>query len=232
MEQVLTAAVNDASTVEEKVPFFSFNLATLKRPGVILRLVSILVCYVAILLAVLLPTVTINYASYSSATLPIERVNRFPSELIPGASVLFGGGYFCYYLRSTRGVVVLTTAQSHFNWISFMILIFATLITILAFLMTFTKKLEKASKVVTLGYVVSGLGILCSPVWFMVVNGFGNDYAVATTDLSHYFAYDSLYCHCGYGAIASCLVFVAAAIIFGIGTNRENAGGDNRNSES
>jgi hypothetical protein len=230
MEQTLQAAVNDAPESETKEHFFAFNLATLKRPGVILRLLSIVTCYLGILFAIVLPTVTINYATYSSSTTfdPL-RASKFPSELIPGQSALFGGGYFGYYLKSKYGVEILYTAESKFNWVVFFVLIFATLITILAFLLTFSKKLEKLSKVVTLGYVLAGLGVLCSPIWFMAINGFGNTYATSTADLTHYFVYDSLYVHTAYGAIVSCLTFVAAAILFGIGTNREMAGGDSRN---
>jgi hypothetical protein len=102
----------------------------------------------------------------------------------------------------------------------------------LAFLVTFSKKMEKYSKVVTLGYVIGGLGMLCSPIWFMVVNHFGNTSAIATTDLTHYFLYDSLYVHCAYGAIVSCLVFTVAAILFAVGTSREMAGGDDRGGEN
>ncbi|OPZ35764.1 MAG: hypothetical protein BWY98_00633 [Tenericutes bacterium ADurb.BinA155] len=230
MEQTLQVAVNDAPVEEAKEHFFSFNLATLKRPGVILRLASILICYLAILFSIILPMVTINYATYSSSTtFDPARAAKFPSELIPGQSALFGGGYFAYYLKSKYGVEILYTAESKFNPIVFSILVFATLITILAFLLTFSKKLEKLSKLVTLGYVLAGIGVLCSPIWFMTVNSFGNTAGTSTANLTHYFVYDSLYVHTAYGAIVSCLTFVAAAILFGIGTNRENAGGDNRN---
>jgi hypothetical protein len=233
MEQMLTAAVNDAVVGEEKERFLVINGAALKRSGVILRLLSILVCFVAIILSAALPMVTIQYATYSSSTtFSSERAARFPQELISGWNTLFGGDYFSYYLKSKYGPELLYTTKANFNGISFGILLFAIVIAVLAFFVTFSKKMEKYSKIVTLGYFIGGLGMLCSPIWFMVVNSFGNTMATATTDLTHYFVYDSLYVHCAYGAIVSCLVFVLAAVLFGVGTSREMAGGDNRGGEN
>jgi uncharacterized membrane protein YedE/YeeE len=91
--------------------------------------------------------------------------------------------------------------------------------------------MEKLSKLVILGYIICGLGCLCSPIWFMAINNFGNTQGVSTADLTHYVMYDSLYVHAAYGAIVSCLVFVLAGVLFGIGTGREMAGGDDRNNE-
>lgn len=233
MENVLSSAVNDAPEVEEEERFLIINKAAFKRPGVILRLVSIVVCFLAIILAVALPMVSIEYASYSSTTtFSPERALRFPKELISGFNNLFGGDYFGYYLKSKYGAEVLQTVLAKFNWIFFVILICAVLFAVLAFFVTFSKKMEKLSKLVILGYVVCGLGALCSPIWFMAVNNFGNTQAIATSDLTHYVLYDSLYVHDAYGAIVSCFVFVAAGVVFAIGTASENAGGDNRNSES
>lgn len=230
---MLTAAVNDAIAGEEKERFLVINGSTLKRSGVILRLLSMVVCFVAVVLSAILPMVSIEYASYSSSTtFSGERAARFPQELIGGWNALFGGDYFSYYLKSKYGPELLYTTKANFNGISFGILVFALVIAALAFLVTFSKKMEKYSKVVTLGYVIGGLGMLCSPIWFMVVNHFGNTSAIATTDLTHYFLYDSLYVHCAYGAIVSCLVFTVAAILFAVGTSREMAGGDDRGGEN
>lgn len=230
---MLTAAVNDAVAGEEKEKFLVFNGETLKRPGVILRLISIVVCFVALFLSASLPMVAIDYASYSSSTtFSPERAARFPEELIGGWNALFGGDYFSYYLKSKYGPELLYTTKASFNGIAFGILVFTIFIAILAFFVTFSKRMEKYSKIVTLGYFVGGLGMLCSPIWFMVANSFGNTSAVATTDLTHYFLYDSLYVHCGYGAVVACFVYILAAILFGVGTSREMAGGDNREGEN
>lgn len=233
MEQMLTAAVNDAVAGEEKEKFLVFSKETLKRPGVILRLSSILVCLLAIILSAALPMVAIEYASYSSSTtFSADRAARFPQELISGWNALFGGDYFSYYLKSKYGPELLYTTKAQFNGISLGILVFAFVMAIFAFFVTFSKRLEKYSKVVTLGYFIGGLGMLCSPIWFMVSNSFGNSSAVSTADLTHYFLYDSLYVHDAYGAIVSCLVFVLAAILFAVGTSREMAGGDDRGGEN
>lgn len=229
MESMLTAQVNDASVTEEKEKFFVFSKAAFKRIGVILRLLSIPLCLLGILLSLALPTVAINYATFSSATtFSAERASRFPTEFISGWNATFGHSYFSYYLKSRYGVELLYTAQSSFNAIVFWILFGALLFAAFAFAVTFSKKLEKYSKIVLLGYILAGIGILCSPVWFMFANSFANNSAIAKTDLTHYFVYDSLYVHDAFGSIVACFVFILAAVFFAIGTSRENVGGDDR----
>lgn len=226
---MLTAQVNDASATEEKEKFFIFSKAAFKRVGVLLRLLSIPLCFLGIILSLALPTVAINYANYSSSTtFSAERAARFPTELISGWNATFGQSYFSYYLKSRYGVELLYTAETSFNAIMFWLLFGAFLVSAFAFAVTFSKKLEKYSKVVLLGYILAGIGVLCSPVWFMFANSFANNNAVLKTDLTHYFVYDSLYVHDGYGSIVACFVFVLAAVLFAIGTSRENAGGDDR----
>jgi hypothetical protein len=233
MESTLVAAINDAPETVEDERFLIINQAAIKRPGVILRLVSIVVCFLAMVFAVALPMVSIQYASYSSSTtFSAERAARFPLESISGWNNLFGGDYFGYYLKSKYGAEVLYTTKANFNWMFFIFMIMAIVFAALAFFVTFSKKMEKLSKLVILGYIVCGIACVCAPIWFMAVNNFGNTQATATTDLGHYFLYDSLYVHDAVGAIVSCIVFVVAGVLFAVGTAYENAGGDDRNSES
>jgi len=232
METGLVGAIDEASETEEQDRFLIINKAALKRPGVILRLLSIVVCFVGSILAVFLPMVTIEYASYSSSTTFTDaRAVRFPAELISGWNNLFGGDYFGYYLKSKYGAEVLCTVKANFNWVLFLFLIIAILFAVLAFLVTFSKRMEKLSKLVILGYILCGIACVCSPIWFMAVNNFGNTQAIATTDLGHYYLFDSLYVHDAFGAVVSCLVLIGAGIVFAVGTAKENAGGDNRNAE-
>lgn len=229
MENVLATQVNDAPEKDEKEHFFVFSKDSFKRIGVILRLASIPMCFLAMILSICLPLVSIQYANYSdSTTFSAARANSFPLELISGWNVTFGGGEFSYYLKSKYGAEILTTETASFNWVSFLILMFALLVCAIGFAVTFSKKMEKYSKVVILGYVLAGIGVLCSPIWFMAMNHFGNTQAVATTDLTNYFLYDSLYVHCAFGSIVCCLIYVLSAVLYGIGTNRENVGGDSR----
>jgi len=232
METRLVAAIDDAPETESKEQFLIINKAALKRPGVILRLFSIVVCFLGSVLAAVLPMVTIEYASYSSSTTFTDaRAVRFPAEMISGWNNLFGGDYFGYYLKSKYGAEVLCTVKANFNWVLFLFLILALVFAVLAFFVTFSKKMEKLSKLVILGYIVCGIACVCSPIWFMAVNNFGNTQAIATTDLGHYYLFDSLYVHDAFGAIVSCLVLVGAGVIFAVGTAKENFGGDNRNAE-
>lgn len=232
MEQTIHASVNDALANEAKEKFFVFTKATWRRPGVICRLASIPVSFLAILLYLVLPVVNISYASYSSSTtFSAERALRFPNESIYGSDLFFGGSYFSYYLKSKNGPELLYTSQIQFNTILLGIFIALLAFVIFGFALTFSKKLEKFSKIVVLGYFVCGIGVLCSPIWFMAINQFGNTYAVATTDLTHYFLYDSLYVHDAAGAVVSCLVFIASAALYAIGGSLENRGGDNRGND-
>jgi len=229
MENILANQANDAPEVEGKESFLSFSKSSFKRIGVILRLISIPICFLAMALSLSLPLVSIQYANYSdSTTFSAARANRFPIELISGWNVTFGGTEFSYYLKSKYGPELLNTTTASFNWVSFLILAFAFLICVFAFLVTFSKKMEKFSKIVILGFALTGIAVLCTPIWFMAINHFGNTQAVATTDLTNYFLYDSLYVHCAFGSIVSCLVYICSAILFGVGTNFENAGGDSR----
>lgn len=217
---------------EEKEPFFRFDKEALKRIGVILRLASIPVALIAMILAIALPTIIIDYANYSqSSNFSPVRANAFTPEYISGFQAMFGGGYFYYYLKSAEGPTVLYTSNMLTNWPLIVAMLVGFVTMGLCVLITFSKKLEKLSKLVTLLYFVVGLFVLASPIFFMSVNGFGNTSAVAQNDSAHYWLYDSLYVHCAYGSIVSFIVFALSAVLFGIGTNREMAGGDNRNSE-
>ncbi|MCR5490732.1 MAG: hypothetical protein K6F32_01210 [Bacilli bacterium] len=215
---------------KEREPFFNFDKASFKRIGVILRLIAIPVAIIAMILAVALPTVTIDYANYSqSSDFSPARANAFTPELISGWSAIIGGEYFYYYLKSTEGPTVLFTALMKTDWALIIVMIVALITMALTVMITFSKKMEKWSKLVTLLYFVVGLAVLASPVFFMTTNSFGNTAAIASTDAAHYWLYDSLYVHCAYGAIVSFLVFTLSAVLFAVGTNREMAGGDNRN---
>ena len=198
---------------KEKEPFFRFEKAAFRRIGVILRLIAIPVAILGIILAIVLPTVSIEYANYSgSTTFPADRADAFAPELIPGYLALFGGDYFYYYLKFKDGPVVLHTALAQTDWV--LILVFLVTILTMALL-----------------YFLSGVAVLASPVFFMVANSFGNTGAVATSDYAHYIIYDSLYVHSAYGAVVSFFVFVVSAVLFSVGTNFEMGGGDNRNAQ-
>src|SRR5574344_1882351 len=133
MESMLTAQVNDASATEEKEKFFIFSKAAFKRVGVLLRLLSIPLCFLGIILSLALPTVAINYANYSSSTtFSAERAARFPTELISGWNATFGQSYFSYYLKSRYGVELLYTAETSFNAIMFWLLFGAFLVSAFA----------------------------------------------------------------------------------------------------
>ncbi len=215
-----------------KEPLFNFDKAALKRVGVILRLISIPVALVAMILAIALPTIIVDYANYSqSSNLSPVRANAFTPEYISGFNAMFGGGYFYYYLKSAEGPTVLYTSPILTNWPLIIAMLVGFITMALCFMVTFSKKLEKLSKLVTLLYFVVGLFVLASPISFMAINGFGNTAAVAQNDLANYWLYDSLYVHCAFGSIVSFAVFAVSAILFGIGTSREMAGGDNRNAE-
>ena len=217
---------------KEKEPFFRFEKAAFRRIGVILRLIAIPVAIVGIILAIVLPTVSIEYANYSgSTTFPGDRADAFVPELIPGYLALFGGDYFYYYLKFKDGPVVLHTALAQTDWVLILVFIVTILTMALTVMVTFSKKMEKWSKVVTLFYFLSGVAVLASPVFFMIANSFGNTGAVATSDYAHYIIYDSLYVHSAYGAVVSFFVFVVSAVLFSVGTNFEMGGGDNRNAQ-
>ena len=224
------AAAKPVYAPSDKESFFRFDKEALKRVGVILRLLSIPVAIIAMVLAIALPTVTIDYANYSqSSDFNPARAEAFTPELISGWDSMFGGGYFYYYLKSTEGPTVLFTSIMKTDWILIVAMIVGFITMGLCVMVTFSKKMEKLSKLVTLLYFVVGLFVLASPIFFMTTNGFGNTSAVSSTDVANYWLYDSLYVHCAYGAIVSFAVFVVSAVLFTVGTNREMAGGDNRN---
>ncbi len=226
MKSTLTAKT------EERESFFRFDKSSLKRVGVILRLASIPVAIIGLILALVLPTVTIEYATYSSSTtFDVARANSFVPELILGAQALFGGGCFYYYAKMDGGPALLYTSEVSTNWILIAMFVVAILTMVLAFLITFSKRMEKLSKLATLLYFVAGLAILASPIFFMVANNFGNTYGQNKNDIVHYFVYDSLYVHDAYGAIVSFAFMSLSAVLFAIGTSREMAGGDNRNTQ-
>ncbi len=217
---------------EEKEPFFRFEKSSFKRVGVILRLASIPVAIIGLVLALILPTVTIEYATYSSSTtFDVSRAASFVPEHILGAQALFGGGCFYYYAKMDGGPALLYTSEANANWILIVMFIIGLLTMVLTFLITFSKKMEKWSKLNTLLYFVVGLAILASPIFFMVANNFGNTYGQNKNDLVHYFIYDSLYVHDAYGSLVSFGFLTLSAVLFAIGTNREMAGGDNRNTQ-
>ena len=218
--------------IEKKEPFFRFDRESLRRIGVILRLISIPVAIIAMILAIALPTVVIDYANYSqSSNFNPARANAFTPEYISGFNAMFGGGYFYYYLKAAEGPTVLYTSAMMTNWPLIIAMLVAIVNMVLCVMVTFSKKLEKLSKLITLLYFVVGLFVLASPISFMAINGFGNTAAVAQNDSAHYWLYDSLYVHCAYGSIVSFAFFAVSAILFGVGTGREMAGGDNRNAE-
>lgn len=213
--------------VEEKEPFLVINKETLKRPGVILRLAGIALCTLGVILTIVLPTVVMEYRGYSSAsTFDPIRAAAFPQQIISGPNALFGGGYFALYLKSADTPHLLATVKASFNPILFVLLVCMIAFAVLAFFVTFSKKMEKLSKLATLGIAIGGFAAIASPIWFMVANSFGNNYLVPTSNISEYFMYDSLYCHSAWGAIVAAIVFVVAASCFGIGANLENKGGE------
>ena len=228
-ETRLVSSLEEDSLIEEKEKFFNFDRDTIKRPGVICRIVGIFVCLLAIVFTVVLPTITIEYKSYSNSTqFDKARALAFPAETIYGPNALFGGGYYGMYVRSNTAKTahILVTKQAFFNWILFVLLLCLLAFAVLAFFTTFTKKFEKMSKLVILGFSIGAFAAVASPVWFMVTNSIGNQYAVATTNLSNYWFYDSFYCHCAWGAIVAAITFVVAAVLFGVGTALENKGGE------
>lgn len=227
-EKKLVSTLEEDALLEEKEPFLVISKDAVKRPGVILRLAAMVTCLVAIFLTVILPTVTIDYKNYSnSTTFDKIRALAFPSEIITGPNAAFGGGYYAMYLRSKETPAhILVTHQAHFNWILVILLVVLLAFIGLAFLVTFSKKAEKLSKLVVLGFSVGGFVAIASPVWFMVTNNIGNNYAVQSTELANYWLYDSFYCHCAWGAIVAAIVFLAAGILFGIGAGLENKGGE------
>lgn len=229
MAKNLVASLEEDNIKEEKGRFLSLDLNTLKRPGVILRLAGLLVCFIAIILTVVLPTVTIEYKWYSSSSeFDVARSTLFPAETIYGPNALFGGGYFAMYFKSSiiKGVHILSSVQAQFNWILFILLLCMVGFIVLGFFVTFTKKLEKFSKLTVLGFAIGGFAAIASPIWFMVTNNIGNQYAVATTTLTRYWTYDSFYCHCSWGAIVAAITFVIAAALFALGSGFENKGGE------
>ncbi len=229
MSNNLVASLEEDNIKEEKGRFFSFDLETLKRPGVILRLAGLIICFIAIVLTIVLPTVTIEYKWYSSSSeFDVARSNLFPAETIYGPNALFGGGYFAMYFKSSviKGVHILSSVQAQFNWILFILLLCMVGFVVLGFFVTFTKKLEKFSKLTVLGFAIGGFAAIASPIWFMVTNNIGNQYAVATTTLTRYWTYDSFYCHCSWGAIVAAITFIVAAALFALGSGFENKGGE------
>lgn len=228
----MEALAKENKIAEKKEPFFKFEASALKRVGVILRLVAIPVAIIALIVALILPTVAIDYASYSgSTTFPADRAEAFIPELIPGYLCLFGGDYFYYYLEFKDGPIVLNTALAQLNVILLVSIVILFLNMAFSVLITFSKKLDKYSKVIPLLYFIVGLVVLASPVTFMVTNSFGNTGAVGAGDAAHYIIYDSLYVHSAYGAIISFAIFCVSAVLWSVGTNFEMAGGDNRSGE-
>ncbi len=229
MANTLVNTLDEEVVTEEKHRFFTFDKETLKRPGVILRLAGIAVCLVAVFLTVLLPTVTLQYKFYSSSSeFDNARALLFPPETIYGPNALFGGGYFAMYFKSNtlKGVHLLSSVKAQFNWILFVLLLCMFAFMVLGVFVTFTKKMEKFSKLTVLGFAIGAFAAIGSPIWFMVANNIGNEYAVATTTLTRYWLYDSFYCHCAWGAVVAALTFVVAAVLFAIGSGIENKGGE------
>ncbi len=229
MAKNLVASLEEDNLPKEKERFLTLDRETLKRPGVILRLLGIVFCLLAIILTIVLPTVVIEYKWYSSSSeFDVTRSSLFPAETIYGPNALFGGGYFAMYLKSAiiKSVHILSSVKAQFNWILFILLICMVVFIVLGFFVTFTKKMEKFSKLTILGFAIGAFVAIASPIWFMVTNGIGNQYAVATTVLSRYWMYDSFYCHCSWGAIVAAVAFIVAAVLFGIGTGIENKGGE------
>ena len=144
MKQSATAKPMHAPS--EREPLFRFDKESLKRVGVILRLVAIPVAIIAMILAIALPTVTIDYANYSqSSDFSPARANAFTPELISGFDAMFGGGYFYYYLKSTEGPYALFTSVMKTNWPLIIAMIVGFITMALTVMVTFSKKMEKLS---------------------------------------------------------------------------------------
>ena len=142
---------------KEKEPFFRFEKAAFRRIGVILRLIAIPVAILGIILAIVLPTVSIEYANYSgSTTFPGDRAYAFVPELIPGYLALFGGDYFYYYLKFKDGPVVLHTALAQTDWV--LILVF--LVTIEDILQLLVQQLVLHPVQAFAGIVKHGISLL------------------------------------------------------------------------
>lgn len=238
MKSIVEALPEDAA-LAEKEKSFDFSKEALKRPGVILRLVSFGLVIVGIVLTLVLPTVNFEYASYTSTTiLSTDQINAFPDQLISGFSAMFGGGMYAYYstLNATSSTV-LTAGTTNFNPFMLAFMLFGIAGIVLGFFITFSKKMEKWSKLAILFIVLAGIGVLASPIWFIAVNGLSyysmsQQLTGGTGNITHYLSVDEIYIHCAYGAIVAMIFFVAAAICFGVGTSLENKGGEGRGGNS
>lgn len=194
------------------------------RKGQWVRLAAIAVCLLGSILYLTLPQILIQYQAYSNSTTADSRDYAFPLEYISGSVNCWGNGYFDYYLKSTSGAEVLVTQLAKFNGFAFALLVIGLVASGLDIWLTFTKKNEKWAKLTGLLFVICGLMSFMGPIGFMVANGFGAADTTSTADTARYWLYDSLYVHDAYGAIICGLVFIASAILFGVGTSLE--GGD------
>jgi len=194
------------------------------RTGQWFRLSAVVLVFIAVILYLALPQITIAYQKYSNTSTAGVRDYSFPQELVYGISNFFGGGYFSYYVKSDLGAEVLVSQQTNFNGFALACVLIAFAACGLDIWLNFTKKNEKWSKLTTLLFVVSGLMAIMGPIWFLAVNKFGGADWTKATDLMNYWKYDSLYVHDAYGALVSGGVFILAAISFAIGTGLE--GGD------
>jgi|LAHS01.1.fsa_nt_gb hypothetical protein len=210
----------------EKNPF-----ATI-RPGQWIRLAAIAVTFVAIILYLCLPQILIAYQKYSNTSTAGVRDYDFPLEYISGTLNFFGNGYFSYYTKSNLGPEVLVSQQASFNGFALANLLIALAACGLDLWLTFTKKNEKWAKLTGLLFVICGLACFMGPIFFLAANHFGAADWTASSNLQDYWLYDSLYVHDAYGAIITGIVFILAAICFGVGTGLEGGNkDDNRQQE-
>ncbi len=194
------------------------------RKGQWLRLGAVALALLAIVFYLTLPQILISYQLYLNTSAAGPRDYLFPEELISGVNNLFGGSYFSYYLKSPLGPEVLTARQAAFNGFGLALILVALVAVGLDLWLNFTPGHEAYSKLTTLLFVISGLLCLMGPIFFLLVNGFGAADWTASSNLLSYWTYDSLYVRDAYGALVSGFAFIAAAVLFGIGTSQE--GGD------
>jgi hypothetical protein len=202
------------------------------RPGQWIRLAAIAVTFVAIILYFSLPQIVIAYQKYSNTSTAGVRDYSFPIEYISGTLNFFGNGYFSYYTKSNLGPEVLVSQHANFNGFALANVLIALVACGFDIWLTFTKKNEKWAKLTSLLFVISGLACFMGPIFFLASNQFGAADWTASSDLLNYWLYDSIYVHDAYGAIVTGIVFIIAAICFGVGTGLEGGNkDDNRQQE-
>jgi hypothetical protein len=215
---------NGIAGEESVLPAVSKKGVSALRKGQWFRLAAIGIALLAILCYLVMPQILIAYQKYSNTSTAGVRDYAFPYEYISGISNAFGGSPFVFYRKSNLGPEVLVSQTSAFNFFSLALFLIALVAIGMDIWLTFTKKNEKWSKLVTLLFAICGLMAFMGPIFFLVSNHFGAADWTASSNLLNYWLYDSLYVHDAYGAIVTGLIFFVSAIAFGIGTGME--GGD------